>query len=167
MNVLRWLTLNDMPDVAAFEALCFPSFWSAKQFSSAWHEDWFAAYGSFSSDSLVAYITLSVLDGELEVLNIAVHPRYRGQGLSRPLMGYALADTFEGGHLVRRGREKKGWNRGFLEVRPSNAPAIALYTSLGFRKAGLRKHYYADGEDAAVLTLDCQDFWDVWQGEVS
>ena len=166
MNDLRWLMLDDMPEVAAFEALCFPSAWNAEQFSSAWKEDWFAAYGSFASGSMVAYITLSVLDGELEVLNIAVHPRCRGRGLSRPLMGYALADTFEGGHLVRRGREKKGWSRAFLEVRPSNAPAIALYTSLGFRRAGLRKHYYADGEDASVLDLDCRDFLNIWQGGV-
>ena len=155
---IRWLNLDDMPETAALEALCFPSSWSAEQFQETHAQDWFAGYGIFEGDTLIGYISLSVLAGELEVLNIALHPDHRGKGLSRPLMLYALTDTMDGGHRTRRGKDAEGWENGVLEVRVGNAPARALYRGLGFVEAGFRKKYYSDGEDAVVMTLDVEDF---------
>ncbi len=158
---IRWLGLDDMPECAALEALCFSSHWSAEQFADSWRQSWFAGYGLFLEGRLTAYISLSVLAGELEVLNIAVHPEARGRGLSRPLMAFALADTLEGGHLLRRGMKvpaAESWENGVLEVRVGNAPARALYSGLGFQEAGMRKRYYADGEDALIMTLEPQAF---------
>ena len=154
MEDVRWLGLESMPEVAALEALCFPSAWTAGQFAEAWQQDWFAGYGLFQDNTLAGYITLSVLAGELEVLNIALLPEFRGRGLSFPLMSYALHDTLRGGHLLKKGLAPAGWERGVLEVRTGNLPARALYTSLGFKPAGLRRHYYSDGEDALVMTLE-------------
>lgn len=165
MNDVRWLTQSDMPATAALEALCFPSAWTGEQFSRAWGENWFTAYGSFSAGSLVAYIALSLLEDELEVLNIAVHPAYRGRGLSRPLMGYALEKTLKGKCPSPNEEAGRGWVRAFLEVRPSNAPAVALYKSLGFRQIGIRKRYYHNGEDAALFSLEKQAFLNAWKGE--
>ncbi|WP_298067618.1 GNAT family N-acetyltransferase [uncultured Mailhella sp.] len=165
MNVIRWLTLKDMPLVAELEALCFPTAWCVEQFIHTWNNGFFAAYGSFLGETLTAYITLSVSSEELEVLNIAVLPKYRGQGLSRPLMGFALADTLKGGHLLRLGKMAKGWECAFLEVRPSNVTALSLYASLGFRCVGRRKQYYEDGEDALVYSLEKQDFLNTWHEE--
>ncbi len=167
MKEIRWLTLSDMPSVASLEALCFPSAWTNEQFRLAWVENWFTSYGTFCAETLIAYITLSFWDDELEILNIAVHPVWRGQGLSRALMGYALKSTLIGngsGHLSM-GRIERGWERAFLEVRPSNAPAVALYTSLGFRPCGIRKQYYENGEDAALFSLKKQDFLNALSGE--
>ena len=150
-----------MPECAALEELCFPSFWTEEQFRETWEQHWFAGYGLFEGGRLVAYISLSVLAGELEVLNIAVHPESRGRGLSRPLMAFALADTLEGGHLLRRGMDvpqSENWENGVLEVRVGNAPARALYSGLGFQEAGMRKRYYSDGEDALIMTLEPQAF---------
>lgn len=150
-----------MTECAALEALCFPSYWSAEQFADSWRQHWFAGYGLFEDGRLLAYISLSVLAGELEVLNIAVHPEARGRGLSRPLMTYALSDTLEGGHLQRRAMpvpDGDCWENGVLEVRVGNAPARALYTGLGFEEAGLRRRYYSDGEDALIMTLEPTSF---------
>lgn len=158
---IRWLELDDMPECAVLEALCFPSCWSAEQFCETWKETWFAGYGLFENDRLLAYISLSVLAGELEVLNIAVHPDSRGRGLSRSLMAFALSDSLNNGHLLRRGLEAStpvGWESAVLEVRVGNVPARALYSGLGFIEAGIRKRYYSDGEDALIMTLDSASF---------
>lgn len=157
MEDIRWLGLEHMPDVAGLEALCFSSAWTAGQFADAWEQDWFAAYGLFLDGGLAGYITLSVLEGELEVLNVALRPECRGRGLSYPLMSYALHDTLQGGHLLKKGRPASGWERGVLEVRTGNMPARALYARLGFLSAGIRRHYYVDGEDALVMTLEASD----------
>lgn len=155
---VRWLELEDMPETAALEACCFPSSWTAEQFAEAWKLRWFAGYGIFRESRLLGYISLSVLAGELEVLNIAVRPEERGKGLSRPLMSFALLDTLNGEHLARRGETPEGWESGVLEVRVGNVPARALYAGLGFAPAGMRRRYYADGEDALVMTLTAEDF---------
>lgn len=157
---IRWLEPEDMTETAELEALCFPSSWTAGQFSDAWKQAWFAGYGIFHGSRMLGYVTLSVLAGELEVLNVAVRPESRGKGLSRPLMAFALEDALQGNHLRRRGLSPQGWERGVLEVRTGNAPARALYASLGFTAAGLRRHYYGDGEDALVMTLTADDFLD-------
>ena len=73
------------------------------------------------------------------------------------LMRSAFADTLRGGHLLARGLacdETPCWQTAFLEVRVSNAPALALYRGLGFTVAGVRKGYCANGEDAFCMTLD-------------
>ena len=165
MEEIRRLVLEDMPEVAALEARCFPSFWTAEQFAEAWRQDWFAGYGLFRNGTLLGYITLRVLAGELEVLNIALSPEERGRGLSFPLMDTALRDTREGGHRREKGLPPEGWETAFLEVRVGNVPARALYTRLGFQKAGLRRHYYDDGEDALVMTLEASALPQVSGGE--
>ena len=160
-EIIRWLELEDMPKTAELEDLCFPSAWTAEQFAEAWPQDWFAGYGLFEQDRLKGYIVLSVLSGELEVLNIALRPECRGKGLSYPLMFFALKDTLEGLHASRKGKEREGWESAVLEVRVGNAAARALYSRLGFTASGCRKKYYSDGEDAVVMTLDADRFREV------
>jgi ribosomal-protein-alanine N-acetyltransferase len=80
---------------------------------------------------------------ELEILNLAVSPERRRQGLGRRLLQAALRLAAKGG-IVNI----------LLEVRAGNAPAVSLYESCGFQRVGLRKGYYADtGEDAHVYAL--------------
>jgi ribosomal-protein-alanine acetyltransferase len=81
----------------------------------------------------------SVLD-ELHVTTIAVHPDHRRRGYARTLVG-AVLSAYPDARLVH------------LEVRPSNAAAITLYRSVGFRETGRRPRYYGD-EDALLMTLD-------------
>ena len=82
---------------------------------------------------------------EAHVSNVAVHPDWRGRGIGRALM---LA-------LMRTAYQERAATEMTLEVRPSNATALALYQSMGFETFGRRKRYYPDGEDALILW--CRD----------
>jgi len=94
-------------------------------------------------NEIVGYAIMSVAAGEAHLLNICVAPEMRGQGAGRRLLQYLLrrARIFNAGRI-------------FLEVRPSNTPALGLYHAMGFEALGLRQGYYKaqDGnEDAVVL----------------
>jgi len=88
-------------------------------------------------EGLAALVYRRVADGEFEILNLAVAPEARRQGLARALIEEAL----------RRG------GRWFLEVRESNAAARALYGSVGFREAGERRGYYSDPPEKAIVMV--------------
>jgi len=94
---------------------------------------------------LAGFVTSFNLPGELEILNLAVKSEFRRQKMASSLLEDLLArfqKTRIGGSV-------------FLDVRESNRPAIALYSSFGFEKAGVRKDYYLDtNEDAWIMRLD-------------
>ncbi|MCL6621140.1 MAG: ribosomal protein S18-alanine N-acetyltransferase [Syntrophobacterales bacterium] len=93
---------------------------------------------------VVGYLIYWVAAAEMHILNLAVHPRWRRRGVARLLLTTGLA----------RAREQ-GAHTAWLEVRPSNLPALALYESLGFVPVGRRPGYYEDtGEDALILELE-------------
>ena len=80
----------------------------------------------------------------MHILNLAVHPERRRRGLARRLLAEGLAQA-----------RKLGAELAWLEVRPTNLPALALYASFGFKEVGRRPRYYDDTqEDALLLTLD-------------
>lgn len=94
-------------------------------------------------NTVVGYANFYVVGNEVQVLNIAVSPESRKKGYGARLLSHAV------GTLSARGAEDF-----FLEVRPSNADAIRLYEGLGFRKTGIRKKYYPEtNEDAIVMHL--------------
>lgn len=138
---LTTLAPDDMTAVAALEARCFSAPWREDQLRMALEQPHFIVYGLKRQGRLVAYISLNVVVGEAEVLNIATCPEERRQGHARRLLKHALA-ALPGG-------------RAFLEVRVGNAPALALYHSLGFERVGVRRGYYRDtGEDALIMSLE-------------
>ncbi|MDE5878545.1 MAG: ribosomal protein S18-alanine N-acetyltransferase, partial [Desulfovibrio sp.] len=133
------------------ERRCFSLPWSEAQCRAAFGQPAFAAFGLWSAEALVAYISLyhagAPADasyppcGELEILNLAVAPAARRQGCGRRLLALAL----------QAGR-KVGMQKAILEVREGNHAALALYRTCGFVQVGRRRRYYADtGEDALVL----------------
>ena len=139
---------DDMAAVAELEACCFTSPWSEEQLRAALALPHFILYGLKGQERLRAYISLSLVPGEIEVLNIATRPEERRRGLARFLLRRALETTAP---TVMRGEGA----RAFLEVRVGNTPALGLYRSLGFARVGTRKAYYRDtGEDALSLSLD-------------
>lgn len=98
---------------------------------------------------LAGYGIMSVAAEESHILNVCVDVQTRRQGLARRLMDHLLATATEHGALIS-----------YLEVRPSNAAAINLYSALGFRHVGTRRSYYpAHGgrEDAYVLSMSLSD----------
>lgn len=138
---LRLLTPQDAPALAALEALVFADGWEEERFRDLLGQDRFLGAGAFGQSGLCAYLMAYSVAGELEIVNVAVAPPFRGQGVGRALLRFFL----EQGRL-------RGAVRAVLEVRGSNAPARALYAGGGFVQVGVRKRYYADsGEDALVL----------------
>jgi [ribosomal protein S18]-alanine N-acetyltransferase len=138
---LRLLVPQDAPALAALEAQVFADGWEEDRFRDLLGQDRFLGAGAFGQSGLCAYLTAYSVAGELEIVNVAVAPPFRGHGLGRALLRFFL----EQGRL-------RGAARAVLEVRRSNAPARALYAGAGFVQVGERKRYYADnGEDALVL----------------
>ena len=91
---------------------------------------------------MAGYLVFWVLPPEIHILNIAVRPDLRSRGIGRTLLDYLFAYAGE-----------RGADRLFLEVRPSNVAARALYKRAGFLVTGKRPNYYAEeGEDAILLT---------------
>ncbi len=97
--------------------------------------------GSGENGKIIGFVCSSFILDEIHILNIAVHPSYRRKGVA----GLMIKEII-----------KKGYERGsryiFLEVRVKNKAAIRFYEKLGFKVIGLRKGYYADtGEDALIM----------------
>ena len=142
---VRAMRSEDLPTISAIEVDAYEFPWSPGVFSDclrAGHPCWV-----LSVDGAIAgYGILSVGAGEAHVLNLCIAAGWRGQGLGR--------------HLLRRLLDIARWNgaeRVFLEVRPSNPLAKALYDSVSFAEIGRRPRYYParDGrEDAIVMALE-------------
>jgi [ribosomal protein S18]-alanine N-acetyltransferase len=93
--------------------------------------------------SLVGYVCRWLTAEELHVLNVTVHPEWRCRAIGRRLIEEVLMEA-------RSARAA----RALLEVRRNNAPAIALYEKVGFRKVGVRPDYYGSGQDAVLMELE-------------
>ena len=138
------MTTAHLPQIAALERICFPADpWSAELFQAALDNPNTAILLAQGEDGAVlGYAVLSVILDEGNLDNIAVAPDCRRQGVAD-----ALLDALTG-----FGRDKLALL--MLEVRASNAPAIALYKKHGFVSVGRRKNYYnTPREDAVLMTL--------------
>ena len=93
-------------------------------------------------DQVIAYLCFRVIEDEMHIMNLAVHPGYRRRGVASFLLDYAL-----------RLAKEYGARGAMLEVRPSNHAAISLYDKMGFSVAGRRRRYYVETrEDAVIMT---------------
>lgn len=132
---------NDIPKIAKIEKMSFTNPWSEKSIRESFLSPCNHFFIAKDDDSILGYIGLSVAADEGYILNIAVNPRFRGRGIGKSLVNYVIDYTKDNLRFLT------------LEVRPSNAAAVELYTSLGFEKAGERKNYYtAPKENALLLT---------------
>lgn len=135
------LDVADAPALAVLEGACFPDAWDAAAFVAALGRPHVRAYGIRAGDNLAAYGVFHFLGDEFEVINIAVDPARRGQRLGSRLFAHVLQQADKAGMLL-----------GHLEVRAGNEPAKRLYLRHGFAVVGVRKRYYPDtGEDALVM----------------
>lgn len=131
---------EDIPKIAEIERLCFTTPWSEEAFASQLTSN--PVFKALIVDGDIAgyaIIDTQILP-ESELFNIAVSPEYRGKGLSKLLMDSALEDA-----------RKRGAETVLLEVRASNAAAIALYEKYGFVQNGVRKGYYSCPKEDAIL----------------
>lgn len=136
----------DIPALVVLERQCFSVPWSVKQYETVIGNEPFHVFGIRDGQDLVGYLTLFAAAWEMEILNIAVHPSHRRQGHGQRMLSHVL-------HLCRR----MGIKRGYLEVRRSNIAAQSLYTAFGFEEVGVRRRYYPDNrEDAIIMRLDLE-----------
>ncbi|WP_426447364.1 ribosomal protein S18-alanine N-acetyltransferase [Siccibacter colletis] len=144
MNTISLLTPNDLSAAFAIEQRSHAFPWSEKTFASN-QGDRYLNLGLNTDGTLAAFAITQVVLDEATLFNIAVDPAYQRRGLGRELLE----------HLIQTLEQRDVFTL-WLEVRASNAPAIALYESLGFNEATIRRNYYptASGrEDAIVMAL--------------
>ena len=134
------LGADDITGVMGLERMCFRTHWTREQFLLGLQRRAFRILGVREREVLVAYAAFSIIAGEMEIMNIAVHPFYRRKGLAKRLLADVLAVCRDEGVL-----------QGFLEVRRSNAGAIDLYGKFGFIQVGTRTNYYPDNHEDALL----------------
>jgi len=134
------MDISDLSSAMEIDALCLPRPWS----ETVWRQELEIPLGLYlvleGEGEIFGQIGVRHVLDELHITTLAVRPGRRRRGYARTLVGAALAAFPEA-------------RRVHLEVRPSNAPARALYEALGFATTGLRRRYYGD-EDALLMTLD-------------
>lgn len=139
---MKILPMNEyhVAQVAELEKLCFSDPWSENSVASELKNPlslWLIA----EEDGVVCgYVGSQTVLGETDMMNIAVRPDCRRKGVAAALITELICRLKgQGSHILR------------LEVRESNAPAIALYKAMGFTQLGLRKNYYRNPKENALI----------------
>jgi ribosomal-protein-alanine N-acetyltransferase len=125
------------------ERFSFVSPWPADSFKNELLNPISRIWGVLDGEAFVGFTCFWIVAGDIHLLNIAVAPEKRGRGIGRYLLG----------RVIELG-ENVSVDRIWLEVRPSNSAALALYRGAGFIEDGIRPGYYSDtGEDAVLMSL--------------
>lgn len=142
--IIRRMTAGDVDGVAAVEAATFPTPWSREAFASEMRNSVARYLVAEKDGAIVGFAGAWMILDESHITNIAVLREHRGQGIGRRLTEGLLQ------YLSNLGAAYAT-----LEVRRSNTVAQSLYESLGFIRLGVRKRYYEDnGEDALIMVCD-------------
>ena len=147
MNVdFRRLQLRDLSAIETIEQRAYPTPWSRSMFAGELAKPTSICLGAFepAKGTLVGYLIISRYVDAWHVMNVAVAPEHRRKGIASALLQRLFELTAEDG--------RRGYT---LEVRISNTDAIRLYERLGFRRRGVRRGYYTDNrEDALIMWRD-------------
>ena len=141
------MTSEDLTEVVAIERACFSNPWSGPLFLQELDVSFSRiVLARRCAGPIAGYLCRWFVADEVHVLNVAVAPAFRGQGLGAALMREALREA-----RTARARAVT------LEVRRSNANGRRLYEAFGFEEVGLRPNYYGRGEDALIMRLGLGD----------
>jgi ribosomal-protein-alanine N-acetyltransferase len=158
---IRRAALSDLDSILVIERASFPTPWSRAVMASELSHPAGCYIVAELDGRLVGYTGASCFAGEAHIMNVAVAPDSRRCGIGEALILELLRRTLE-----------LNAELAYLEYRPSNTAAAALYRKLGFRRVGRRRNYYRDtGEDAVLMTLDelprrwsssLSAYWETW-----
>ncbi len=156
--MVRWkiqeMDKSHLEQVMEIERASFPTPWTEKMFLEelasplsfrfvATRRERHLTKGSPPADFVLCYIIFWMFREEVHILNLATHPDFRRLGIAHALLLFTLDFSYNRGGIVY-----------LLEARERNQPALSLYQKLGFSSCGVRKKYYADtGEDAVLMGL--------------
>jgi ribosomal-protein-alanine N-acetyltransferase len=143
---IRVLELRDLNAIESIEQKAYPTPWSRSMFASELAKPTSICLGAFEGQDLVGYVINSRYVDAWHVMNVAVDPEHQSRGVATAL----LERLFE----LTHDDERRGYT---LEVRVSNEEAIGLYEKLGFESRGIRRGYYTDNrEDALIMWRDAR-----------
>jgi ribosomal-protein-alanine N-acetyltransferase len=141
---IRRLGLTDIDAIESIEKRAYRTPWSRSMFASELAKPTSICLGAFEGEQLVGYVVNSRYVDAWHVMNVAVDPDFQRRGIATQL----LERVFE----LTDGDDRRGYT---LEVRVSNTDAIRLYEKLGFGSRGIRRGYYTDNrEDALIMWRD-------------
>lgn len=134
------MTEDDVTAVAALEAENFSRPWSYDAFYKTLSDENYIVIIAKETDALLGYCVLLCTGEEADITNVCTALAARGKGVATKMLTALMAEG-----------KSRGVTEFFLEVRESNTPARSLYTKLGFEEIGLRKNYYEEPKEHAVL----------------
>lgn len=141
--IVRKSKYEDILRVSELEKECFGGeSWSYGTIASAFENPAYTMLTAEEDGEVIGYGCIMTVCESCDLENILVAEEYRKSGVGRAILNGLIADA------KARGAEKM-----FLEVRVSNAPAMSLYLSCGFKGVHARTRYYSDGEDCLVMSL--------------
>lgn len=152
LETVRVMEPEDLPQVMQIERACYRYPWTEQIFRDCMRVGYLCLVLEQTidnNDTLAGFAIVSHAAGEAHILNVCIDPDKRRQGRAQALIGQAVASVLVQGAQIL-----------FLEVRPSNDAALALYRQLGFVEIGRRANYYtAEGgrEDAIVMSLQINE----------
>ncbi|WP_083953312.1 ribosomal protein S18-alanine N-acetyltransferase [Bacillus acidicola] len=138
---LRKATLEDLAGIMEVEHQSFSLPWTQDAFYNEFVHNQFAEYMVLiHEEKVIGYCGVWIIIDEAHITNIAVSPSFRGKKLGETLLGQVM-------NYARL----KGAKTVTLEVRVSNSVARSLYKKLGFKEGGIRKNYYSDNQEDAIV----------------
>jgi ribosomal-protein-alanine N-acetyltransferase len=139
---LRGMEVHDIPRVLEIERMSFSAPWSESAFLYEIHKSYAYNRVAVRENSIVGYLCVNYILDEGHIMNLAVHPEFRRQGIATVLMGEVI-----------RAMRRKGCDALYLEVRTSNSVAKNFYERFGFGVAGIRKDYYTSPREDALIMM--------------
>jgi len=146
---MRPATPDDVDQIMEIEKLVHVCPWSKESFLrefSLTQSRFLVLTDDETDEKILGYVVYWSLEGEAQILNVAVPLEYRGLGFGFKLVGQVVRQAIQ-----------ENFRRVFLEVRISNTAAMGLYQKLGFAITARRNGFYSDGEDAYVMDLLLND----------
>ena len=140
MTEIRKIGENDIEAIASLESEIFSDSWSEKSIKETYENQNACILGAYKEGALAGYVIFYYVLDEGEIARIAVSPQYRRQGVADQIFAGLLDFCAE-----------KSIERILLDVRISNEPAIAFYRKSGFVEDGIRKNFYENPKEDALL----------------
>lgn len=140
MTEIRRISENDIEAIASLETEIFPDPWSAKSIKETYDQKHALILGAYQDGNLIGYVIFYYILDEGEIARIAVSPSHRRQGVADQIFARLLEFCTQ-----------KDIERILLDVRVSNETAIAFYKKSGFAEDGIRKNFYDNPKEHALL----------------